>query len=146
MSRARADAPAFGRCFVRFALAFVSLFVAFGYFASLSHMALVAHTACAEHGKLVHVQAGRSVSAAPSADVTVTAPDSVSSEEHEHCVIGIARTGEARVAAPAAGVSSHAEPAVVVAPLAVLSLAPAPATFPAPIEILLLSPKSSPPV
>lgn len=147
MIRAGAQTGAFRLRFVRFVLAFFSAFVALGYLAAISHMAFVAHAACAEHGKLVHVQESRGPSALPPRQgaATVTSSDAVGSDEHEHCVIGIARTGDARVDSAAASLVPHEAPATV-APLVVSARSPAEPRLGRPIAILFLSPKSSPPV
>jgi hypothetical protein len=140
---------AFQRGLVRFALAFVAVFIGAGYLASIAHMAFVAHTACAEHGMLVHVQLGP---LADPAHVATDVPDpakasdhpSIASDEHDHCVVGSARPGEGVVARAALSVVIDEAPPPPVAPVA-----PHPscerAEPPPQIALLLLSPKISPP-
>ena len=173
MSRRRPSLPAIQRGLLRFALAFVAVFIAAGYLSSIAHMAFVAHAACAAHGKLVHVQLGAAVDPAHrdvdgddpalasdvrSSSLPGEAPrslrrdrssvhegDSIASDEHDHCVVGTARPGENVVARAALFVVIDEEPPPPVAPEA-----PHPscerAEPPPQIALLHLSPKISPPV
>jgi len=145
MKRARKLGSAHEQGFLRFALAFVTWFAGLGYLASITHMAFVAHSACAEHGELVHVQSG-----AQHADPTegsasrVSERDTVASDEHDHCAAAATKPAQARASQPPVSVAVlDSEPLKVeVVPLA--GSAPRLALAP-PIPLLLLSPKSSPP-
>lgn len=165
MSRPRRSSSALQRGLVRFAFAFVAIFIATGYLASIAHMAFVAHAACAEHGKLVHVRLGAEVDPAhrhadlddlaPAGDARAGRPasrqraavsegESMAEGEHDHCVVGTARPGESVVArAPLAVWLDEAPPAPVTPE------APHPscdrAEPPPQIALLDLSPKISPP-
>lgn len=169
MSRRRPSLPAFQRGLLRFALAFVAIFITAGYLASIAHMTFVAHAACAEHGELVHVRLGAPADPAHrhaddlSGDAsssprpgeatrsvrrdrsTVSEGESIASDEHDHCVVGTARPGDNVVARAALFVVIDEEPPAPVAPEA-----PHPscerAEPPPQIALLHLSPKISPPV
>jgi hypothetical protein len=149
MVRPRKEAPAFCRGFLRFALSLLASFVALSHFAALSHMAFVAHSACAEHGELVHAAGGAGAiapnSGASSPDELTSGVDSVASDDHDHCAAGWARSGDTRMARPAASAVLLEEAKGAASPEAPLP-PPVPEGLPAPIDILLLSPKSSPPV
>ncbi len=164
MSRPRHSFSALQRRLARFALAFVAIFIAAGYLASIAHMALVAHAACAEHGKLVHVGLGAASDHEHSdADLDDVAPatdaragrsarhgdaasegESIAEGEHDHCVVGTARPGESVAArAPISVLLDEAPPAPVTPE------APHPSCDrvepPPQIALLDLSPKISPP-
>lgn len=138
---------------MRALLAFFASFVAFGYLAAISHMAFVAHAICAEHGELVHVEPAVGSSPEPAGDgsASASAPRALSldvhpSDDHDHCVLGVAPPGEAAV--------ERGAPREIVVPpdpietpaLEAPSWTPPPVAPAPPISILLLSPKSSPPV
>jgi hypothetical protein len=145
MKRDRRATPAYKRALLRLLLAFVTCFVASGYFASLTHMAFVAHTACAEHGKLVHVQGGAALLADGAGDTERAATsDAVVSDEHDHCAGGTVQPGDTRTIGAAASITLPEDPpprAEAAPPPRVEARVP----LPSPIPILLLSPKSSPP-
>lgn len=147
-ARSRSDVPAFRAGWLRFVLALCTSFVAAGYFAAVSHMAFVAHARCAEHGQLVHAGEGAhgpaEEHAQRAATTSVIDGDALSSDEHDHCVLGVAQPDQGRVGQATFRLVPHDDPPVVAplpAPRPARSLVP-PAP---PIAILLLSPKSSPP-
>jgi len=140
--------PAYSRGFVRFALGFVASLITAGYFASLVHMALVAHTACAEHGRLVHVQDAVPTSGAVRGHVPASSAsrsDALVSEEHDHCTLGTAQPSEARVAPAPLVVVLDEVPPPVAAPVRVHPSCER-VEPPPQIALLFLSPKVSPPV
>lgn len=148
MRRRTPQMPAFQRGLLRFAFGLVTSFIAVGYFASLVHMAFVAHTACSEHGGLVHVQ-----DAAPThGAVRDGAPtpfasrsDALTADEHDHCVLGMANPGEGRVTRTPLVILLHEDPVAASTPTS-----PHPscerAEPPPQIALLFLSPKVSPPI
>lgn len=147
MSRRRPQIPAYKRGLLRFALGLVASFIAAGYFASIVHMALVAHTACAEHGRLVHVQdvapaSGAVRHGAPSPAASQS--DALGSEEHDHCTLGTARPSDVRVAPASLAIVIHEDHPAPAAP-AVAHPSCERAEPPPQIALLFLSPKVSPP-
>lgn len=146
-TRSLGDGPAYRAAWLRFVLALCASFIAAGYVAAISHMSFVVHARCAEHGVLVHVDAGGHVldmgAATSSASIDEGAGGSAG-DEHDHCMLGGAQAGEARVPEAGHRLLSHADPpaaAPVPAPRPARALVPPPP----PIALLLLSPKSSPP-
>lgn len=148
MVRRRSSPSASARGFVRVAFALVASLLAASYVASLVHMAFVAHAACVEHGGFVHVE--RAAPADPSllrgdAPAKTLPGEAVSTDEHDHCLVGATRPGESAIAR--AGLSVVLDEQAPSAPPRDLTLpAFAHAEPPPPISLLLLSPKNSPPV
>lgn len=145
MNRKSSEVPASKRALLRFALAAVGYFIAFAHLATLAHLTFVAHTTCAEHGTFAHLQSASGSRPAPGANEAVQAGESLTSDDHDHCLAGIARLGEAQVAAAAPSAVVGGEPAPA-GPVLAVAPAPVRGALPAPIDILLLSPKMSPPL
>lgn len=149
LPRSRRDAPAFRPGWLRFVLALCASFVAAGYFAAISHMTFVVHAWCAEHGSLVHADTDArdhaQVHGERPATTSLTAGGAPSSDEHEHCVLGLAQPGEGRVPQAGHRLVPHEDPPEPLDPVPAQPPARTPVPPPPPIALLLLSPKSSPP-
>src|SRR4051812_17014756 len=105
MKRDRKPRPAYQQGLLRFAIAFVTWFSGVGYLTSITHMAFVAHSACAEHGELVHVQSaapGAGMAQGSGAPARLGERTAVVSDEHDHCAAAATRPFEARAAHAAA--------------------------------------------
>lgn len=136
---------------MRSLFAFFASFVALGYLAAISHMAFVAHAVCAEHGELVHVEAAIGPSSDRAGDTSASAPRALSvdvhpSDDHDHCVLGVAPPGEGSVERGAPRVVVLPPDPAETPPIEAPAWSPPPVAPAPPISILLLSPKSSPPV
>jgi hypothetical protein len=121
-------------------LCLATLLALLGLSADLSHMVLVSHTVCAEHGEVVHGGDSHEVpSASPDDDVPgqhASNADRTSAADHEHCC-GVATHGGALLAAP------PALPTQLLGAFDELTIAPAGATITR--RLYLLAPKTSPP-
>jgi hypothetical protein len=145
MHRIRRKATARRPAFLRFALAFAAFLTAFNYLSALAHLTFVAHTTCAEHSALAHIPNASSAAAEVGPNTVAPSGGSLAADEHDHCIAGVARPGEAEVAAAALSAVVCADPPVV-APLVLQKPCPVRAAPAPPIDILFLSPKSSPPL
>ena len=126
------------RAWSRVAGLLLSAVAAFGHLVGVADLALHQHSTCAEHGELIHVEAGISP-AMPSDGSRATWTERASFEAgHEHCVA--ASVIRARWLQPLD--SSHAIAAADVTRVSAPALAP-PSQDRA--SLLLLAPKTSPP-
>jgi len=109
---------------------------------AFSHVALVAHRICAEHGEAIHASLPVELVAAPDRDNALAsilpARGAMLGHEHEHCLC-MAHSRERFVVPPRT--SDGLAPFAIVQPWLVL-----PQSSPAlPLALFLLAPKGSPP-
>ena len=122
----------------------VACAVLLGQLAGLAHQLVVRHTACAEHGELLHAgdtSSERRLAPASDAALTARATDAFSSSDdgHDHCLVASHRSAYRAPPAAVAPASDRdgAVPLAVVAP---------DAPRPAAVAVFRTAPKNSPPL
>lgn len=148
MSFARTEFESVGmrrRRSVRYAAAALAALCLLGPILDYTHMLVVRHATCPEHGELIHVdEAGTSAGGhgdevrPGSPTVALQSSQDAESHQHDHCVVVLCR----KVQAPLGSVAG----AVLAPPLAAsLQSIDQDAVARSPIAIYLLAPKNSPP-